>query len=235
MTTFTSRDSKFWADHYNKLGKSNDENLMHARKSLNPSEFAYIFNDINKALQLEQDDIVADVGCASGAISILFSSMVKKVFSYDIAQENINYCKESHFVDNVEFACEHIERVKNSKINKMFLGAVLQHFSEGQLSDFAKSICSAEKFPNIEKVFISHIPNLSKQHDWLEGYKNFISSRTELEKVRQNWKSDNTWYDPSSIHEYFGEKFDVIIMDVDPHITQHKYCFDMLLKKKHKK
>ena len=78
MTTFTKRDSKFWEDHYNEKGRSNDEGEMNARRSVQLSEFSYMFKDINHALKLENNDIVADVGCAGGGMSVLFSSLVKK-------------------------------------------------------------------------------------------------------------------------------------------------------------
>ena len=232
MTTFTQKDAKFWEDHYNKKGRSNDENEMNARRSVGLSEFAYTFKNINNALQLEKDDVIADVGCAGGGISVLFSSMVDKVFAYDIANENIAYCKRSHLIGNIEFINEYIEKVDDAEINKMFLGAVFQHFSKDQLESFASSICSTTQFPNLDKVFISHIPDLRKQHDWLDGYKNFISDEKELEKVRHDWKYNNTWYAPEDMQEYFGERFDVTILDVDTHIIQHKYCFDVLLERK---
>ena len=231
MATFTQKDAKFWEDHYNDKGESNDENIMNDRKSVGLSEFAYTFKNINNALQLEKNDVVADVGCASGAMSVLFSSMAGKVFAYDIAKENIAYCKRSHPIDNIEFVYEYIEKVNNAEINKMFLGAVFQHFSEEQLENFTKSICSISQFPNLDKVFISHIPDLRKQHDWLDGYKDFISDEEELEEIRRNWKHDNTWYAPEDMQKYLGERFDVTILDIDTHIIQHKYCFDILLKR----
>ena len=232
MTIFTQKDAKFWEDYYNKKGRSNNENEMSARRNVGLSEFSYTFKDINNALQLKKGDVVSDVGCAGGGMSVLFSSIVKKVFAYDIAKENIAYCKKEHPIRNIEFINEYIERVNNAEINKMFLGAVFQHFSENQLENFARSINSMAQFPNLDKVFISHIPDLQKQHDWLDGYKNFISDEKGLEKIRQDWKCNNTWYVSEDMHKYFGERFDVTILDIDTHVVQSKYCFDMLLKKK---
>ena len=232
MTTFTKRSSKFWEDHYNEKGRSNNEGEMNARKSVQLSEFSYIFKDINHALSLEYKDIVADVGCAGGGMSVIFSSLVKKVFAYDIAKENIAYCKRSHPIENIEFINEYIEKVDNAEINKMFLGAVFQHLSKEQLESFVDSMCSEVQFPNLDKVFISHIPDLSKQYDWLDGYKNFRSDEKELEQLRHNWKYNNTWYEPEDMQKYFSERFDVTILDVDTNIIQHKYCFDALLKRK---
>jgi cyclopropane fatty-acyl-phospholipid synthase-like methyltransferase len=232
MTTFTKRDSKFWEDHYNEKGRSNDEGEMNARRSVQLSEFSYMFKDINHALKLENNDIVADVGCAGGGMSVLFSSLVKKVFAYDIAKENIAYCKRTHAADNIEFMHGYIERANNTEINKMLLGAVFQYLSKEQLENFADSICSEVQFPNLEKVFISHIPDLHKQYDWLDGYKNFISDKKELEEIRFNWKNYNTWYEPEDLKKYFEKEFDVVLSEVNKHVVQHKYCFDMLLIRK---
>ena len=229
MTTFTKRDCKFFEDHYNEKGRSNDEGEMNARRSVKLSEFSYMFKDINHALKLENNDIIADVGCAGGGVSVLFSSLVKKVFAYDIAKENIAYCKRTHAADNIEFKHGYIERANNTEINKMLLGAVFQHLSKDQLENFADSICSEVQFPNLEKIFISHIPNLHKQYDWLDGYKNFISDKKELEEIRFNWKNYNTWYEPEDLKKYFEKEFDVVLSEVNKHVVQHKYCFDMLL------
>jgi len=232
MTIFTQKDTKFWEDYYNKKGESNNENEMSARRNVGLSEFAYTFKDINNALQFEKDDVVSDVGCAGGGMSVLLSSIVKKVFAYDIAKENIAYCKRAHSVHNIEFINEYIEKANNTEINKMFLGAVFQHFSESQLEDFAKSINSVTQFSKLDKVFISHIPDLHKQHSWLDGYKNFISDKKNLEQIRQDWKCNTTWYAHEDMHKYFGKKFNVTILDIDTHVIQSKYCFDMLLEKK---
>tara|TARA_B110000259_G_C14030635_1_gene406514 strand:- start:1261 stop:1962 length:702 start_codon:yes stop_codon:yes gene_type:complete len=232
MTTFTKRDSKFWEDYYNEKGRSNDEGEMNARRSVQLSEFSYIFKDINHALKLENNDIVADVGCAGGEMSVLFSSLVKKVFAYDIAKENIAYCKRTHAADNIVFTHGYIERANNTEINKMLLGAVFQHLSKDQLENFVDFICSEVQFPNLKKIFISHIPNLHKQYDWLDGYKNFISDKKELEEIRFNWKNYNTWYEPEDCKKYFEKEFDVVLSEVNKHVVQHKYCFDMLLIRK---
>ena len=53
MTTFTQKDAKFWEDHYNKKGRSNDENEMNARRSVGLSEFAYTFKNIRVKITLE--------------------------------------------------------------------------------------------------------------------------------------------------------------------------------------
>ena len=232
MITFTKRDSKFWEDHYNEKGLSNNEGKMNARRSVQLSEFSYMFKDINHALKFENNDIVADVGCAGGGVSVLFSSLVKKVFAYDIANENIAYYKRTHAADNIEFTHGYIEKANNTEINKMLLGAVLQHLSEDQLESFAESICSKVQFPNLERVFISHIPDLLKQHVWLDGYKNFISNKKELEEMRFNWKNYSTWYDFEDLKKYFEKEFDVVISEVNKHVVQHKYCFDILLIRK---
>lgn len=232
MTTFTKRDSKFWEDFYNKKGLNNDENEMNGRRSVGLSEFSYLFKNINDALQLKKKDKIADVGCAGGGMSVLFSSIVNRVFAYDIAKENIAYCKRSHSVDNIEFTNAYIEKVYNLEINKMFLGAVFQHLSKRQLESIVDSICSEVQFPNLKKIFISHIPDLKKQHEWLDGYKNFITDEKELKKIRYDWKNNNTWYEPEDMQKFFSKKFCVTILEVDKHIIQHKYCFDMLLEKK---
>ena len=232
MTTFTKKGSKFWEDYYNEKGRSNDESEMNARRKIQLSEYSYMFKDINSALELENNDTVADIGCAGGGVSVLFSSLVKKVFAYDISKENIAYCKRTHYSDNIEFMHGYIEKANNTEINKMFLGAVFQHLSEDQLENFAVSICSEEQFPNLERVFISHIPDLLKQYDWIDGYKNFKSDKKELEEIRFDWMNNCTWYGSQDLKKYFEKKFDVVISDVNKHVIQHKYCFDMLLIKK---
>ena len=232
MTSFTKINSKFWEDYYNEKGRSNDESKMNERSSIQLSEYSYIFKDINQALELVNNDIIADVGCAGGEMSVLLSSLVKKVFAYDIAKENIAYCKRTHASDNIEFTHHYIEKVNNAKINKMLLGAVFQYLSEEQFKNFVDCVNSDVQFPNLEKIFISHIPDLFKQNDWLNGYKDFIPDKKELNEKILDWKNYNTWYKFEDLKKYFEKKFDVIILEVNNHVVQHKYCFDMLLIRK---
>ena len=105
MTSFTKINSKFWEDYYNEKGRSNDESKMNERSSIQLSEYSYIFKDINQALELVNNDIIADVGCAGGEMSVLLSSLVKKVFAYDIAKENIAYCKRLYIFIIVYVIC----------------------------------------------------------------------------------------------------------------------------------
>mgnify|MGYP003760177285 CR=1 FL=1 len=69
---------------------------------MNFSQFSYIFRDINNALCLGIEDNISDVGCGVGGLSVLFSTLVNKVYSYDISEQNINYCKREHKINNVD-------------------------------------------------------------------------------------------------------------------------------------
>lgn len=94
----------------------------------------------------------------------------KKVFAFDISKENIAYFKRKHCSDNIEFMHRYIEKVNNTEINKVLLDAVFDYTSKDQLENFSDSICSEEQFSNLEWLFISHIPDLLKQNDWIDGY-----------------------------------------------------------------
>ena len=39
---------------------------MNSRSKIQLSEYSYMLKDINSALELENNDIVADIGCARG-------------------------------------------------------------------------------------------------------------------------------------------------------------------------
>jgi len=229
---FTKKNSIFFEKYFNERGLSSDESKMSDRGVMNFSQFSYIFRDINNALCLGIEDNISDVGCGGGGLSVLFSTLVNKVYSYDISEQNINYCKREHKINNVDFNCNYIEGVSNENINKMFLGDVVQYFNETQLTNFIEAISSVKRFPKLSKIFISHIPDIEKQDDWIDGYKYFIEDENKLKKTRFNQINYNTWYDKASLATLLSPFFDVDYLTIDKHIPQHKYCFDMLLTRK---
>ncbi len=165
-------------------------------------------------------------------MSIQFSSLVKKVFAYDIAAENIKYCNKKHDISNVSFEHDYIEKVNNQQINKMFLGAVFQYFSKGQLENFKNAISSKKQFNKLSMIYISHIPDINKQFDWIDGYRNLILNKNKLYKLQETLKNYNTWYNSNELIELFNNNFNVEVLNINKNIPQHKYCFDLLLLRK---
>ena len=72
--------------------------------------------------KLKKDDVVLDIGCGVGRLSIPIAKIVKKVYALDISSAMLNYVKkyaESENVDNIEIIQENWEEFDISKIGKV--------------------------------------------------------------------------------------------------------------------
>ena len=81
------------------------ENLYYRTGNKGNVDFTERWNDLNKILDLNQNDTVLDVGCAEGLISIEVAKKVKFVEAFDkepyrikTAINNANGCKNINFV-----------------------------------------------------------------------------------------------------------------------------------------
>jgi hypothetical protein len=54
MTTLTKKDSKFWENHFNENGRSNDEGKVNARRKIQLLKYSYMFKHLNSVPELEK-------------------------------------------------------------------------------------------------------------------------------------------------------------------------------------
>ena len=75
-----------------------------------------------KSLNLSKDDIVLDIGCGVGRLSVPIAKIVKKVYALDISKKMLEYAKkyaESECVEDIEFIQGNWEEFDIATIEKV--------------------------------------------------------------------------------------------------------------------
>lgn len=88
---------------------------------INPIQTEVLYNKAIEYAKLDKDDILCDLYCGIGTISICASSFVKKVYGVEIVEEAVISAKENaklNNVDNIEFLVGDVEKVFDDLINK---------------------------------------------------------------------------------------------------------------------
>lgn len=88
---------------------------------VNPTQAEKIYNIAIDGANLTKDDVVFDLYCGIGTISLFLSKYVKKVYGVEIVNEAIDMAKvnaKNNSVDNAQFLAGDVEIVLDELINK---------------------------------------------------------------------------------------------------------------------
>jgi len=158
---------------------------------------------------VNEDDVVVDVGCGNGLVAYDVSQKAKEVVGVDLSQQNIDRAVKLKN-NNLNFVCGDATKYQwNRKFNVCILSNVLEHIADRV--GFLKNIY------NISDTILLRVPMLER--DWLVVYKKeqgleyrldpthfveYTLSILEDELLKSGWKIKNY-----SIQ--FGEFWGVII------------------------
>jgi SAM-dependent methyltransferase len=111
---------------------------------------------------LDENDVVLDIGCGNGHLAKKVAEKVRKVVAIDFSERNIKTAKEKHIAENVEYILGDATTYElNDNFDAIILSNVLEHIKDRV--EFLKKI---KKLSN--KILI-RIPMLDR--DWLTVYK----------------------------------------------------------------
>ena len=88
---------------------------------VNPVQTEKLYNIAIEGARLKKDDIVFDLYCGIGTISLFMSKYAKRIYGVEIVEEAIQMAKQNaeiNKVNNVEFITGDVEIVLNNLINK---------------------------------------------------------------------------------------------------------------------
>lgn len=143
---------------------------------------------------LNKDSVVLDAGCGSGGISLFLASIVKKVKTFDIKEENVSIVREnikSLGLDNVEAN----------------LGSIYELNVDSEFDCFTldvpepwEAVETAEKALKIGGYLVCYspcIPPLSKFLEKVKEKENFTVIKT-IEIIERDWEFDGDKVRPKS-------------------------------------
>lgn len=128
---------------------------------VNPVQAEKLYNTGVEMAQISKDDIVFDLYCGIGTISLFMSKYAKKVYGIEIVDEAVEAAKENakiNNIDNAEFFTGDVEVVLDDLINKKGIQADVVMFDPPRKGLDKKSIGNILKIKPKKIVYISCNP-----------------------------------------------------------------------------
>jgi len=173
--TFVVTNTNFY-DYFTKIKRG--------PQIISPKDLGYVIARTG----LNKNSIVVEAGSGSGAATIIFASIGKKVYSYEIREEHLKLAKKnvSKFnLENVEFFNKDVENFIHEDINLLFL----------DLPNPIKVLDSKFKGLKNGSFIVSYLPTISqveRLRDFCESKKEkfFIEEVSEILKREWNYEKN---------------------------------------------
>jgi len=151
---------------------------------------------------INENDVVLDIGCGNGALAFDVAKKAKKVFGIDIDEGSIEIAKEKYRSDNIEFIIGDATRdLPLQKYDVVILSNVLEHI-ENRIEFLSKVKGVAQKM-------LIRVPMINR--DWIVSYK---------KELGVEWRLDKTHFT-----EYTMESFKEELKKVDLIINEYSIQF----------
>lgn len=119
--------------------------------------------NINKILQLSNDECVLDVGCGEGSIDFFLKSKCKALYGFDFAQNKLFKAMNKN-KDCIYWQQSFINSYKLRNFDKIFSFSVMQYCKPCDIEEFILNSITAIKDEGI--VFHLDVPDKHKMHNY---------------------------------------------------------------------
>ena len=122
---------------------------------------------------VDEDDVVLDVGCGNGALSYDVAKKAKKVVGIDLNEKNVSFAKQRYSKENIEYIRgDALKDLTNEKFDIIIMSNVLEHI-ENRVEFLGKLREKAAKF-------LIRVPMINR--DWITLYKKEMGLDYRLDK-----------------------------------------------------
>lgn len=131
--------------------------------------------------QIEAHEIVLDIGCNTGSLTMYLGNKAKKAYGIEIHEKHVEKARKLNNNSKVEFFCADATKFNYKDIppiNAVILSNVLEHIEDRVT--FLKMILASVNWGASPKVLI-RIPTIER--DWLAQYKKEIGIEYRLDKT----------------------------------------------------
>ena len=120
---------------------------------------------------IDENDVVLDIGCGNGALSYDIAKKAKKVVGIDLNEKNISFAKERYSKENIEWG-DALKDLPDERFDVIIMSNVLEHIENrveflGRLREKAAT-------------FLIRVPMINR--DWITLYKKEMGLDYRLDK-----------------------------------------------------
>jgi len=120
---------------------------------------------------IDENDVVLDIGCGNGALSYDIAKKAKKVVGIDLNEKNISFAKERYSKENIEWG-DALKDLPDERFDVIIMSNVLEHI-ENRV-EFLRRL--REK----ATTFLIQVPMINR--DWITLYKKEMGLDYRLDK-----------------------------------------------------
>lgn len=122
---------------------------------------------------VNENNIVLDIGCGNGALSYDIAKKAKKVVGIDLSEKNISFAKERYSKENIEYICgDALKNLPDENFDIIIMSNVLEHV-ESRVEFLGMLREKAVKF-------LIRVPMINR--DWITLYKKELGLDYRLDK-----------------------------------------------------
>lgn len=224
-----------WKNHFNtNVIQFPESPLRQVDRTLNGSEedpyqTGLTVDAVTRGLDLLEGDRILDIGCGNGLITDIIARRVSSVIGVDFSERLIEYAKAHKISSNIMYYVGDASKLHASwyqAVNKACMLGGLQYLDG---NGFAKMLAALAAAPQLERIFISAIPDASKIGCY---YDNPEKMAYHLERQAAGQPHMGNWWDGSYIETLAREAgFTAECAPQDARFMSSYYRFDCVLKR----
>lgn len=227
---------KFWEDYIG--GEAANENDLYLqvgktanRLPVSKEIFEGFVNDVVEKLELSSSDILLEMCCGNGLLTLPLSDIVKKIYAFDFTETLIDTAIKYKSKENIEYAVgnakEDFTKIFKENlpvIHKFLINDSTAYFSPKDIETVIERIL---KISNEFKFYLTNVPN--DENKW-----NFYDTPERKANYEKAVKSGDIflsgmgrWWTKSEFIN-IAEKYDLSIKIFD-HANEYSYRMSILL------
>jgi cyclopropane fatty-acyl-phospholipid synthase-like methyltransferase len=132
-----------------------------------------IVDAATRALSLEADDVLLDLGCGNGALAHHLFGACSEYFGVDISTAlvtvaNANFAAGPHFAFTVDDVADYVSReARPERFTKVMCYGTFPYLVQESATHVLQTL--ATRFPNVRRVFLGNLPDLERVNAFYPG------------------------------------------------------------------
>jgi cyclopropane fatty-acyl-phospholipid synthase-like methyltransferase len=199
-------------------------------KPVSQEQINMIIDSIVNGLKFKKEDVLFDLGCGNGALSVMMFSLISKYHGVDFSEylteiANKNFAKTGFTFECAE-AGEFMNTISNnSEYTKGLCYGVFSYFEREKAFEILNNICI--KFKNIERFYIGNIPDKDRADKFY--FKDIDYSKL----IDDNQSSIGIWWTKDEFSKLANDTgWNIEFYNMPEHFYSAHYRFDVILTRK---